>query len=1083
MRTCRWLFPWIVLGIAIPTHAAWADATATLRQADRALNLGDAEEAETLYRRAFDEAQQEGNERLLTEIVNSLCGIDVIRGDLDKLYGHRVWANERKAKETPAPRRPDDANLIVNGGFEDGFTTPWGTGHYERKEPRFGTWWNSSDPQGKPTHACMKIDRDVRHSGEASLRIVNFTSAGHNLFTTTAQRIEGLEPHSVFRLSLFAKADNLSRGAVKFTVDAGWEVVPMVLPAETYDWKEFTAYFSNGFNDVVDLRVIHQNVGTVRLDDIRIEKIRFDEIPDDPGGQALRARVLFGSGDHRAALLILDRTIAANAGDLGARFLRGQIHLEGGLYDAAIADLMPLAEQGNGEAQMYVGDALAGLGRHIEAADWYEKSYSALKNNQLKVAQIKGRLARIYLTLARAETDTRRRDRLFQFAEQYLADNRLVSAHVGDGASLLDVSHLRGSRALQSGNLPEALAAFREGFSAYETRGRQLARLAARRRALILGRYGPFLDDYLRTLHRASLSSPTEANDHALAREAFPVAQYRYMTEANMALAQMASRRSAGNDALARLLRKRQDLANLLKSTEQRLTNAIAKDDAREVDLRDLLKRQVRKIAADLETVERELTTKYRDYDQLANPEPLTIDAVQGFLDPAEALVFLDAGAGLSWIVTKTGIRWLRIPLDRDRLATEVAALRCGLDDSTWRRDKAARCSELLGGRAAPARHEPLPFDLARAHAFYVALFGEAEDLIRDKSLLIIPTGPLSEIPLQVLVTETPSAPIPGDASDYSKAQWLMRRNALTVLPSVSSLEALRRLAEPSKATRPFIGFGNPLLLGRSGTDRRAFEHQGCEGSTEQLAAADRGIDGGAAEAPEDIFAMFERGVGNVAALRLQPPLPETAAELCTVARTVGAEGRDVRLGASATEQEIKALSGAGMLSSYAIVHFATHGLVAGETERFARTLAEPALLLTPPEIASSEDDGLLTASEVAELRLDADWVVLSACNTASAGMTDNAEALSGLARAFFYAGSRALLVSHWYVDSHAAVRLTTSTFAAIREEPQLGRAEALRRAMLSAMADATRPANWTPSAHPAVWAPFVIVGEGGRRP
>ncbi len=189
------------------------------------------------------------------------------------------------------------------------------------------------------------------------------------------------------------------------------------------------------------------------------------------------------------------------------------------------------------------------------------------------------------------------------------------------------------------------------------------------------------------------------------------------------------------------------------------------------------------------------------------------------------------------------------------------------------------------------------------------------------------------------------------------------------------------------------------------------------------------------------------------------------------------------RTGASATEQEIKALSGAGALSSYAIVHFATHGLVAGETERFARTLAEPALLLTPPDIASSEDDGLLTASEVAELRLDADWVVLSACNTAAAGKTDNAEALSGLARAFFYAGSRALLVSHWYVDSHAAGKLTTGTFAAMREEPQLGRAEALRRAMPSAMADDTRPANWTPSAHPAVWAPFVIVGEGGRRP
>ncbi len=1079
MRISRWLFPWIGLGVAIAAHSALGDAPDTLRRADRALNLGKIDEAEALYRRAFDEAQKDGEPRLATEIVNSFCGTYVVRADLDKLHSHRIWANERKAKEAPALKKRDNANLIGNGGFEDGFTKPWGTGHYERKDARFGTWWNSSGAQGTPTRACMKMDRDVRRSGEASLRVTNFTPLGHNLFTTTAQRIEGLEPHSVFRLSLFAKANGLARGAVKFTIDAGWEVAPMVLPGDTYDWKGLTAYFSNGFNDVVDFRVIHQDVGTVWLDDVRIEKIRFDEIPEDPSGRMLRAQVLFGRGDHGAALLILDRAIAANARDYGARFLRGQINIENGLYDAAIADLMPLAENGNGEAQMYVGDALAGLARHDEAMDWYEKSYHLLKNNQLKVGQIKGRLARVYLTLARVETDPIRRDRLVHVAEQYLADNRSISAHIADGASLLDVSHLRGSRALQLGNIAEALDAFREGFRAYETRGQQLARLPARRRALILGRYGPFLDDYLLALHTASQSSPSQANNHAFAREAFPVAQYRHMTEANLALAQMASRRSGGNDALAKLLRKRQDLANLLKSTEQRLTDAIAKDDMREAELRTLLNRQVREITSDLEKVERELTTNYRDYDQLTNPQPLTVDAVQGFLDATEALVFLDADAGLTWIIAKTDIRWLRIPFDRKQVAAEVAALRCGLDAAAWRSAQAAaRCSELLGGRAAPKRNEPLPFDLARAHTLYLALLGGAEDLIRDKSLVIIPTGPLSELPLQVLLTRRPPAPFPPTA-EYSKAQWLMRRSALTVLPSVSSLGTLRRLAEPSKATRPFIGFGNPLLLGRSGSDRRAFEYQSCEAISKQQVALDRG----AVEPPMDMVAMFDRGLGNVAALSLQSPLPETAAELCTVARTVGAESHDVKLGALATEGHIKALSQDGTLSTYAIVHFATHGLLAGETERIARALAEPALMLTPPPVASTEDDGLLTASEVADLRLDADWIVLSACNTAAAGETGNTEALSGLARGFFYAGSRALLVSHWYVDSYAAVKLTTGTFATLRDEPKLGRAEALRRAMLAAMTDSSRPLNWTPAAHPAIWAPFVIVGEGARRP
>ena len=87
----------------------------------------------------------------------------------------------------------------------------------------------------------------------------------------------------------------------------------------------------------------------------------------------------------------------------------------------------------------------------------------------------------------------------------------------------------------------------------------------------------------------------------------------------------------------------------------------------------------------------------------------------------------------------------------------------------------------------------------------------------------------------------------------------------------------------------------------------------------------------------------------------------------------------------------------------------ATHGLLANESQDVAQAAAEPALLLTPPQRASEEDDGLLTASEVAQLKLDADWVIMSACNTAAGDKLDT-EALSGLARAFFYAGSRALL-------------------------------------------------------------------------
>src|SRR6202043_915332 len=149
------------------------------------------------------------------------------------------------------------------------------------------------------------------------------------------------------------------------------------------------------------------------------------------------------------------------------------------------------------------------------------------------------------------------------------------------------------------------------------------------------------------------------------------------------------------------------------------------------------------------------------------------------------------------------------------------------------------------------------------------------------------------------------------------------------------------------------------------------------------------------------------------------------------------------------------------------IVYFATHGLVAGDV----KGLAEPSLALSIPPKPTDFDDGLLTASEVAELKLNADWVVLSACNTI-AGDRPGAEALSGLARAFFYAGARALLVTHWAVDSEAATRLTTSTFDRLKAEPALGRAEALRQAMLAYLNDASSPRN----AYPALWGPFALV-------
>jgi CHAT domain-containing protein len=306
------------------------------------------------------------------------------------------------------------------------------------------------------------------------------------------------------------------------------------------------------------------------------------------------------------------------------------------------------------------------------------------------------------------------------------------------------------------------------------------------------------------------------------------------------------------------------------------------------------------------------------------------------------------------------------------------------------------------------------------------------------------------------------------------------------VLPAVSSLLALRRVAKPSAATRPLIGFGNPLLDGdqehpRYGAYYRkqaalAREQKDCAADTAQQTASLRGM-------RRRVDPMLEHGrTVNVAEVRVQTPLPETADELCMVARALKADAGDIRIGARATEREVKQLSASGRLAQYRVVHFATHGTLAGQLGG-AR---EPGLVLTPPAEGTEEDDGYLSASEIAGLKLDADWVILSACNTAGPGAggagsagssAEGAEALSGLASAFFYAQARALLVSHWEVESNATVKLVTRAIGETARDPRVGRAEGLRRAM-----EELFDGDDAMLAHPAFWAPFVVVGEGAAR-
>jgi CHAT domain-containing protein len=160
-------------------------------------------------------------------------------------------------------------------------------------------------------------------------------------------------------------------------------------------------------------------------------------------------------------------------------------------------------------------------------------------------------------------------------------------------------------------------------------------------------------------------------------------------------------------------------------------------------------------------------------------------------------------------------------------------------------------------------------------------------------------------------------------------------------------------------------------------------------------------------------------------------------------------------------------------LDDYRILYFATHSLLA---RQLSNESSEAALVLTTPSSSTPLDDGLLGASEIQQLQLDADWVVLSACNTGYGDDTQS-EALSGLAQAFIYAGARSLLVSNWEVDTKSAARLMEGTFSALAADASLSHAEALRKSMLAMIEDSNNPI-W---ANPKFWAPFIVVGEPNR--
>jgi CHAT domain-containing protein len=500
--------------------------------------------------------------------------------------------------------------------------------------------------------------------------------------------------------------------------------------------------------------------------------------------------------------------------------------------------------------------------------------------------------------------------------------------------------------------------------------------------------------------------------------DSYQVLQRAFTSSAGEAVSKLAARFAADTDELAQFVRKDQDLMVESERLDKLIITAVSKPPAeRNATAEGEIRTRMKEIKLEGDKLQEILTQRFPDYVALTKPQPLTLQQTQALLADDEALVLFDFDAkSYAWVITRSNAGWTELKLAAKDLTALVKQLRQSL---TFDIDK--------------------PFDVKLAFKIYLETFGAVADKLQGKARLsVVTNGALTSLPLQLLVTKEPSS------KPLKNVDWLVRSYAITNLPSVASLKTLRSTASNSSAVKPMIAFADPIF------------------SKEEKAQV---------AALRSVINFYEGGKPDLVSLaKFLPQLPDTEKEIRAIADVLNADKNDLKLGVFASETTVKQTK----LDAYRIVYFATHGLVAGEVEKFAKVKAEPALALTIPDKPTKLDDGLLTASEVAQLKLNADWVVLSACNTAAEG-SPGAEALSGLARAFFYAGARSLVVSHWEVDSEP---LMTGTFQEIALDPKLSHAEALRNSILS-MIDSAQSDD---DAHPRIWAPFVVVGEPAKR-
>lgn len=710
---------------------------------------------------------------------------------------------------------------------------------------------------------------------------------------------------------------------------------------------------------------------------------------------------------------------------------------------------LKLAEDSDGIAHGL--NSLASLqtqqGRQREAAKTYaelEKAVQGWEPKRRRVFEIsRGRIYLLYFT-GQLEAG-------LKAAEAYVAYEK---GRVGD--KHFDTALARGVLAVglaRAGRDEEAMKEFRASLPILFSEDVEGDRDDTEVETAREDRVQTIVETYIGLLARTKLIGSAEA-----AVESFRLSDEIRGQSVQKALSAASARMVAKNPALGDLARKEQDLQKEVSAQLALLNSALAlppeERDAAVVKQGAAEVERLRKARA---AVRKDLQKKFPSYAELIDPKPPGPDDIRTVLKPGEVFVSFYFGKRESfvWALPKDGeLRFAALPITAGDLETKVKKLREVLDTR----------EELVANIPA--------FDVGLAHELYEALLKPVEAAWRPgNSIVLVTNGALGLLPLGLLPTANVAVDHAAQPlfSGYRNVPWLARTHAVSLVPSGAALRTLRRLPPGSPARETMIGFGDPYFSKEQAEEAALPATAPVNVVMSAVTTELRGAPLRRRAAPQTLGA-------DSADLALLPRLPDTADELRSIALALEADPvKALNLGKQANEGRVKALD----LAKYRILAFSTHGLVPGELNG----LTQPALALTAPNVADVDGDGLLTMAEILTLKLDADWVLLSACNTGT-GAGAGAEAASGLGRAFFYAGSRALLVTNWSVDSVSARELVTDVFRRQAADASLGRAEALRQASL-AITDGPGFVHagktlysW---AHPLFWSPYSIIGDGGR--